>query len=187
MQKKIQGKAYVVGADVDTDQIIPAKYLMYNPAIPEERKLFGKFAMSGLPEGEQGLPDGNIPFVKEGEEGTEATIIVAGKNFGCGSSREHAPLCLEESGIKAVVAPFYSRIFFRNSVNGGYLIPFESKEDLSKKIKTNDELKIDINSNTLINISTKEKYELNSLGDILPIIEAGNVFEYAKKVNMIKS
>ena len=185
MEKIIKGKAYVVGGNVDTDQIIPASYLMYNPAIPEERKMFGKFAMIGLPEGEKGLPFGNIPFVKEGAEKSEFKIIIGGKNFGCGSSREHAPLCLDESGIEAVIAPFFARIFYRNSVNGGYVIPFESKEDLSKKIKTNDELEISIEENFLKNLTSGETYELNPLGDILPIIEAGNVFEYAKQQKMI--
>ena len=94
MQKIIRGKAYVLGNDVDTDQIIPAKYLSYNPALPDERKMFGKFALSGVPLGKHGLPSGTIPFVKDGADGSEYKIVVAGKNFGCGSSREHASICL---------------------------------------------------------------------------------------------
>ncbi len=187
MKKSIRGKAFVVGNDIDTDQIIPAKYLSYNPAIASERKMFGKFALSGLPSGKQGLPSGTVPFVKDATDQSEYKIVVAGKNFGCGSSREHASICLKESGIEATVALFYSRIFFRNSVNGGYLIPFESREDVSTKIRTGDEVEIDIEKNSLINHTLGSRYELKPLGDILPIIEAGNVFEYAKKVGMMKA
>ncbi len=101
---KITGKVYVAGDNVDTDQIIPAKHLVYNTHSPEERKLYGKFAMSGVPEEISGLPKGGIKFVKEGEFESEFDIIVGGKNFGCGSSREHAPLALQVAGVKAVVA-----------------------------------------------------------------------------------
>ncbi len=187
MQKSIRGKAYVVGGDVDTDQIIPAKYLSYNPAIPSERKMFGRFALSGIPAGKHGLPSGTVPFVKDSAERSEYKILVAGKNFGCGSSREHASICLKEAGIEATVALFYSRIFFRNSVNGGYLIPFESKEDLSLKIRTGDDVEIDVEKQSLKNHTLGQTYELKPLGDILPIIEAANIFEYAKKMNMMKN
>lgn len=176
----------MVGNDIDTDQIIPAKYLSYNPAIPAERKMFGKFALSGLPSGKQGLPSGTVPFVQDAADQSEYKIVVAGKNFGCGSSREHASICLKESGIEATVALFYSRIFFRNSVNGGYLIPFESCEDLSTKVHTGDEVEIDIKKGVFIDHTSGKTFSLKPLGDILPIIEAGNVFEYAKKVGMLK-
>ena len=92
MKKTIRGTCYVVGDDIDTDQIIPAQYLTYNPAIPEERKMFGRFAMIGLPEKSRGLPLGGIPFVKDGTEKSEYKIVIAGRNFGCGSSREHASI-----------------------------------------------------------------------------------------------
>src|SRR5437016_2070610 len=133
MEKIIRGKAYVLGDDVDTDQIIPAQYLMYNPAIPEERKQFGRFALSSVPEAAAGLPHGRVTFVDQGDpQNTRSKyqVIIGGRNFGCGSSREHAPLALAEAGILAVVAEFYARIFFRNAVNGGYLIPFESQQRL---------------------------------------------------------
>lgn len=187
MKKFIRGKAYVVGNDVDTDQIIPAKFLSYNPAIPAERKMFGKFALSGLPSGKQGLPGGNTPFVKEDADFSEYKIVVAGKNFGCGSSREHASICLKESNIEATVALFYSRIFFRNSVNGGYLIPFESKDDISTQVRTGDDVEVDVEKSVLIDYTLEKEFALKPLGDILPIIEAGNVFEYAKNMKMIKS
>jgi len=185
MKTEIKGKVFVLGDDVDTDQIIPAQYLSYNPAIPEERKMFGVYALCGVPDDQSGLPQGNIPFVKKGEESSPYTIIVAGKNFGCGSSREHAPIALNAAGIEAVIADFYARIFFRNCVNGGYLIPFESPERLCEKVKTGDEIKIDLKKNKVTNITQGTTYSLTPLGDILPIIEAGDVFKYAKKSGML--
>src|SRR5271156_5722352 len=117
MESVISGKAYVLGDNLDTDQIIPAQYLSFNPAIPEERKYFGMYAMSSVPEGERGRPQGDILFVGENEFKSDFQIVIGGKNFGCGSSREHAPLALAEAGIACVIAQFYARIFFRNSVN----------------------------------------------------------------------
>lgn len=186
MESVIRGKAYVLGDNIDTDQIIPAKYLSFNPALPEERKYFGMYAMSSVPEGQRGLPQGNIPFVRENEFKTDYTIVVGGKNFGSGSSREHAPLAMAEAGIKAVIAEFYARIFFRNSVNGGYLIPFESRQRLVEKVHTGDELEIHLDEQYVLNKTRNERYELNPLGDVLPIIEAGGVFNYAKEAGMLK-
>jgi 3-isopropylmalate/(R)-2-methylmalate dehydratase small subunit len=188
MEKVITGRAYVLGDDIDTDQIIPAQYLMYNPAIPDERKQFGRFALSGVPEAQAGLPNGRVTFVDQTDPNNTSSpyrIIIGGKNFGCGSSREHAPLALAEAGIVAVVAEFYARIFFRNSVNGGYLIPFESTERLVETIKTGDELEIDTQAGTLLNKSNGQRYTLNPLGDVAPIIEAGGVFAYAKQSGML--
>lgn len=181
MKKTIRGRCYVVGDDIDTDQIIPAQYLTYNPAIPEERKMFGRFAMSGLPEKSCGLPAGGTPFVKEGAGASEYKILVAGRNFGCGSSREHASICLREAGIEACVAEFYSRIFFRNSVNGGYLIPFETETRLIGEVKTADVLEITVEKRELKNLSTGKTFHLKPIGEVLPIIEAGDIFKYAKQ------
>src|SRR5437870_10701596 len=151
MDSVITGRAYVLGDNIDTDQIIPAQYLSFNPSIPEERKFFGMYAMSSVPEGQRGLPAGDIPFVRENEFKSDFTIVVGGKNFGSGSSREHAPLALAEAGVMCVIAEFYARIFFRNSVNGGYLIPFESVDRLVEKIKTGDELEVRLNDLLVIN------------------------------------
>jgi 3-isopropylmalate/(R)-2-methylmalate dehydratase small subunit len=186
MQDVITGKAYVLGDNIDTDQIIPAQYLSFNPALPEERKFFGMYAMSSVPEGQRGLPDGNIRFVRENEFKSDFSIVVGGKNFGCGSSREHAPLALAEAGVKCVIAEFYARIFFRNSVNGGYLIPFESEVRLVDKIKTGDELEVRMDRLEVINKTDGNRYKLKPLGDVLPIIEAGGVFAYAKQTGMLK-
>src|SRR5438128_1331719 len=173
MQTVITGKAYVLGDNIDTDQIIPAQYLSFNPAIAEERKFFGMYACSGVPEAQAGLPAGNTPMVPANQFKTDYRIVVGGKNFGCGSSREHAPLALAEAGIQCVIAEFYARIFFRNSVNGGYLIPFESEDRLVDKINTGDELEVRLRERVVINKTDGQRHALKPLGDVLPIIEAG--------------
>jgi 3-isopropylmalate/(R)-2-methylmalate dehydratase small subunit len=119
--------------NIDTDQIIPAQYLSFNPSLPEERKFFGMYAMSSVPEGQRGCRKATINFVRENEFKSDFTIVVGGKNFGSGSSREHAPLASAEAGVQCVIAEFYARIFFRNSVNGGYIIPSNPKNASSKK------------------------------------------------------
>jgi 3-isopropylmalate/(R)-2-methylmalate dehydratase small subunit len=183
----IQGKAYVLGDNVDTDQIIPAQYLTFNPSIPEEYKQFGKYALSSVPPAQAGLPKGHVPFHGRADEFVSPyRIIVAGKNFGCGSSREHAPIALDAAGIQAVVAEFYARIFYRNSVNGGYLIPFETPDRLCEQVCTGDELRIQVTDGLLENLTTGEHWQLKPLGEVAPIIEAGGVFAFAKKVGMLK-
>jgi 3-isopropylmalate/(R)-2-methylmalate dehydratase small subunit len=185
MQSTITGKAYVLGDNLDTDQIIPAQYLSYNPSIPEERKYFGMYAMSSVPDGQAGLPNGHIRFVREGEFTSDFQIVVGGKNFGSGSSREHAPLALAVAGVKCVIAEFYARIFFRNSVNGGYLIPFESVDRLVDKIQTGDELEVRLDENLVINKTRNQRHALRPLGDVVPIIEAGGIFPFAEKAGML--
>jgi 3-isopropylmalate/(R)-2-methylmalate dehydratase small subunit len=186
MQTVLTGRAYVLGDNIDTDQIIPAQYLSFNPSIPEERKFFGMYAMSSVPAGQMGLPHGNLRFVRENEFKSDYSIVIGGKNFGCGSSREHAPLALAEAGVTCVIAEFYARIFFRNSVNGGYLVPLESVDRLVNKINTGDELEVHLIDGYVLNRTKNERYELNPLGDVLPIIEAGGVFSYAREAGMLK-
>jgi 3-isopropylmalate/(R)-2-methylmalate dehydratase small subunit len=185
MESVITGKAYVLGDNIDTDQIIPAQYLSFNPSDANERKFFGMYCMTSVPEGQRGLPDGKILFVPPNQYKSEFKIIIGGKNFGCGSSREHAPLAIAEAGCHVVIAEFYARIFFRNSVNGGYLVPLESVERLVDKIKTGDEVEVHLNEQYLINRTTGKRYELRPLGDVLPIIEAGGIFPFAKKAGML--
>ncbi len=186
MEQVIRGKAFVVGDNVDTDQIIPAEYLSYNPADPTERKFFGRYAMSGVPPAGSGLPGGNVAFVPEGEFKGVFAVVIAGKNFGCGSSREHAPLALAEAGARAVVAESYARIFYRNSVNGGYLVPLESPATLIDAFATGDEVEIDLAAQTIANLRTGEKFSLAPLGDVGPIIAAGGIFEYARGQGMLE-
>jgi len=181
----ITGKAFVLGDDIDTDQIIPAEYLSLNPADAEERKYFGMYALIGLPKGASGLPEGNTRFVPEKQFKTEYPIIIGGKNFGCGSSREHAPLALAEAGATCVVAEFYARIFFRNCVNGAYLLPMESEQRLCEVIATGDEVTVDPEAGTIHHHKTDTTYALKPLGDVKPIIDAGGVFAYARQTGML--
>lgn len=186
MQDQITGKAYVLGDDIDTDQIIPAEYLAYNPSDPEERKFFGMYCCVGVPPAQSGLPEGNMKYVPEGQFTSKYPIIIGGKNFGCGSSREHAPLAFAEAGAKVVIADFYARIFYRNCVNGGYLLPMESPTRLiDGKVKTGDECSIDTLTGILTNHNTGETIQLNPLGDVKPIVDAGGVFSYARENGMI--
>lgn len=187
MQTTITGKAYVLGDNIDTDQIIPAQYLTFNPSIPEEYRQFGKYALSSVPPAQKGLPKGHVPFHTKDEFISNYKIVIGGKNFGCGSSREHAPIALDAAGIEAVIAEFYARIFYRNSVNGGYLIPFETPVRLCDQICTGDELVIDVANSVLENKTTGDRWTLKPLGEVAPILEAGGVFPYARKVGMLKA
>jgi 3-isopropylmalate/(R)-2-methylmalate dehydratase small subunit len=186
-QKTIRGKAYILGDDIDTDQIIPAEHLVYNLDDEEESKKYGAYALSGVPFQAAGLPEGGTPFVTEGNWQSRFQIIIGGKNFGCGSSREHAPFALNKAGIQAVVATSYARIFYRNSINGGYLVPATSEQDLSKVYRTGDEVEIDVDQGKIRNITQGLEHSLLPLGDVAEIIKAGNVFEYAKQMGMTVS
>ncbi len=185
MERIIRGKAFVVGDNIDTDQIIPAEYLSYNPADAEERKYFGAYAMCGVPSAESGLPEGHVPFVRAGEFASDFAVIVGGRNFGCGSSREHAPLAIAEAGCHAVIAEGYARIFYRNSINGGYLVPFETPTRLVGLIATGAEVELDTEAQTLTDVAAGTTYPLNPLGDVAEIVQAGGVFQYARDKGML--
>jgi 3-isopropylmalate/(R)-2-methylmalate dehydratase small subunit len=185
MEKMITGKAFVLGNNIDTDQIIPAEHLVYSLSDPEESKKYGHYALSGVPKKQSGLPHGNVPFIEGQKNESEYVIVVAGSNFGCGSSREHAPFALKKAGIKAIIAESYARIFYRNAVDGGFLIPLEANEKMNNRIKTGDKVSIDLQEQMLTNFNTGEIYPLRPVGDVLPIIEAGGLFAYARKSGMI--
>src|SRR5438093_8913098 len=122
--------------------------------------------MSSVPEGQRGLPQGNVPFVRENEFRSDYSIVIGGRNFGSGSSREHAPLALAEAGVQCVIAEFYARIFFRNSINGGYLLPLEAEERLVGQINTGEELEVDLDKRTVTNKTRNEQYKLKPIGDV---------------------
>lgn len=185
MEKKIIGKAYVLGDNIDTDQIIPAEHLVYSTSDPEELKKYGHYALSSVPAEGAGLPNGNNPFVVGENYKSEYSIVIGGSNFGCGSSREHAPLALQVAGVKVVIAESYARIFYRNSVDGGFLIPYVSQIQLKDKIKTGDIIEVDVESNKIINNSDNKTYQLIHLGDVFEIVDAGGLFEYARTAGMI--
>jgi 3-isopropylmalate/(R)-2-methylmalate dehydratase small subunit len=185
MEKKIIGKAYVLGDNIDTDQIIPAEHLVYSTSDPEELKKYGHFALSSVPIEKAGLPEGGKQFIIGEAYQSEYSVIIGGSNFGCGSSREHAPLSLQVAGTKVVVAESYARIFYRNSVDGGFLIPYECQLKLNDKIKTGDVVEVDVDKNEITNKSDGKVYKLNPLGDVFQIVEAGGLFEYARTAGMI--
>jgi 3-isopropylmalate/(R)-2-methylmalate dehydratase small subunit len=176
----IRGRVYVVGDNIDTDQIIPAEYLNLVPTIPEEYRKLGSYALVGLAR----QPD-QPPFVPPDTMSTPYQIIVAGKNFGCGSSREHAPIALGAAGTRAVVAESFARIFFRNCVATGELYPCETPSRLVEAFRTNDEAVLDLEANTLTNLSTGAIHGLRPLGDAGPVIAAGGLFAYARQTGMI--
>ncbi len=184
MSEIINGQVFVLGDNIDTDQIIPAGHLMYSLDDPEERKFYGRYALSGVPEEQSGLPEGGIPFTPEDQFESEFDIIVAGRNFGCGSSREHAPFALQQAGVQAVVSPSYARIFYRNAVDGGFVVPFESRGDLTEHFRTGDTAKIDRENCVMINERSGEQFELLELGEVAHIVDAGGIFDYARKTNM---
>lgn len=185
MENLIVGKAYVLGDNIDTDQIIPAEHLVYSTSDTEEQKKYGHFALSGVPIEKAGLPVGKISFIKADNYLSDYKIIIGGSNFGCGSSREHAPFALQVAGVKAVIAESYARIFFRNSVDGGFLIPYESLGKINNEIKTGDELEINLELNVLKNLSTGTEYKLNPLGSVYEIVKSGGLFNYARENKMI--
>ena len=185
MESIIQGSAYVVGDAIDTDQIIPAEHLVYSLERPDERRLYGRYAMSGVPVHEQGLPQGHIPFTDPDKYTSKFTFVIGGVNFGCGSSREHAPFALTEAGAKVVVAQSYARIFYRNTIDGGFVIPFESHEKINHQIRTGDKLELDTRIGQLTNHTSEQEYLLKPLGDVADILNAGNVFEYARRNGLI--
>ena len=185
MKEIIKGKAFVLGNDIDTDQIIPAAHLVYKLDDLDEKKNYGRYAFSGVPIEQSGLPQGNIPFIKEGNWQSEYTIVIGGKNFGCGSSREHAPFALQVAGIEAIVAESYARIFYRNSIDGAFVAPFETSQHLVREIRTGDEVELDTTKGILKNLTQKKEYKLNPLGDIEHILRGGGIFEYARKSGML--
>ena len=180
MQSVFTGPAYVVGDNIDTDQIIPAQYLNLVPTIPEEYEKLGAYALAGLPESLY-----PTRFVKEGQLDAEYPIIVAGKNFGCGSSREHAPIALGSARCKVVLAESFARIFFRNSVATGELYPCEIAERLCEVVKTGDKLTVDLDACTVVAEAGGKLYRFKPLGDVRPVVDAGGLFNYARKTGMI--
>ncbi|KAK7255276.1 hypothetical protein RIF29_28683 [Crotalaria pallida] len=175
------GLCYVVGDNIDTDQIIPAEYLTLVPSKPDEYEKLGSFALVGLPAAYAAR------FVEPGDTKTKYSIIIAGANFGCGSSREHAPVALGASGAAAVVAESYARIFFRNSVATGEVYPLESEGRLCEECRTGDVVTIELGESRLVNHTTGKEYRLKPIGDAGPVIEAGGIFAFARKTGMIPS
>ncbi|HEY6166606.1 MAG TPA: 3-isopropylmalate dehydratase [Verrucomicrobiae bacterium] len=182
MQSAFSGPVYVVRDNIDTDQIIPAQYLNLVPTIAEEYEKLGSYAMCGLPESLYA-----VRFVKEGKLDADYPIIVAGRNFGCGSSREHAPIALGSAGCRVVLAEGFARIFFRNSVATGELYPCELAARLCDELKTGDVVTVDLDAASVKIQATGKTHHFKPLGDVRPVVDAGGLFNFARKTGMISA
>lgn len=161
--KSIRGIAHKYDkSNIDTDVIIPGPYLKIH-----DHKELAKHAMEGI--------DPNFK-----EKVSQGDFLVCGSNFGCGSSREHAPIALSYVGIKAILAPSFARIFYRNSVDGGYLLPIEIDDSTLKRISDKDQLQIDLQQNKIINLTkNNEFYSIKPFPEMIAkIVEAGGLMNY---------
>ncbi len=157
----MQGKVWKFGDHIDTDLIIAARYLNTS-----EPSALAKHVME----------DADPEFVNKMREGD---IIVAGENFGCGSSREHAPIALKAAGVSAVIAPTFARIFYRNAFNMGLPI-FELKE--ADEINEGDTVKIDMDKGEVINITQAKTYKFSPIPEFMQeLVDTGGLIEFAKK------
>lgn len=162
MNKTLRGRVHKYDRDnIDTDVIIPGPYLKIH-----DHKELAKHALEGL--------DPKFP-----EKVQAGDFLLAGNNFGCGSSREHAPIALSQTGIRAILAPTFARIFYRNAVDGGYLLPIEIDKETVKKISDADELEIDISQNRITNVTKNEQYATKPFPELIAkIVEAGGLMKY---------
>ena len=145
--------------NIDTDVIIPGQYLKIH-----DYAELATHAMEGM---------------DESFHSKNGAYIVAGRNFGCGSSREHAPIALSESGIKAVLALSFARIFYRNSVDGAFLLPVEIGRDAYEGIADGDRISLDVDGGTVTNETTGTSYSIKPFPPIIQkIIDAGGLFRY---------
>jgi len=157
----LQGKVWKFGDNIDTDLIIAARYL--NTSEPAE---LAKYVME----------DADPAFVSKMSEGD---IIVAGENFGCGSSREHAPIALKAAGVSAIIAPTFARIFYRNAFNMGLPI-FELAE--SAEINEGDTVRVDMDAGEVINVSQAKTYKFTPIPEFMQeLVDTGGLIEFAKK------
>ncbi len=155
----IEGKVWRFGKNIDTDLIIAARYLNTT-----DEKVLASHLM-------EDCRSNFAAIINKGD------IIVADENFGCGSSREHAPIALKAAGISAVIAPYFARIFYRNAFNTG-LVVLESKE--VNRIKEGDILAIDVKSGVIVNKSNNETYKFNPIPEfMLKLLESGGLMQYA--------
>jgi 3-isopropylmalate/(R)-2-methylmalate dehydratase small subunit len=180
MQTVFTGPIYVVRDNIDTDQIIPAQFLNLVPTIAEEYEKLGSYALDGLPKSLY-----PIRYVKDGQLDSDYPIVVGGKNFGCGSSREHAPIAMGSANCQLVLAESFARIFFRNCVATGELYPCEITERLCDVLKTGDIVTVDLDAATVTAQATGKVYYFKPLGDVRPVVDAGGLFNYARQSGMI--
>jgi 3-isopropylmalate/(R)-2-methylmalate dehydratase small subunit len=160
--KILKGKVHKYDKDnIDTDVIIPGPYLKIH-----DHKELAKHAMEAL--------DPNFS-----DKISEGDFLLTGKNFGCGSSREHAPIALHEVGIRAILSPSFARIFYRNAVDGGYLLPIEIDRNIVMKISDLDILEIDLKENKITNLTKNETYSIKPFPELISkIINAGGLLNF---------
>jgi 3-isopropylmalate/(R)-2-methylmalate dehydratase small subunit len=159
---KLKGKVHKYGANIDTDAIIPARYL--NVSEPAELALHC-------------MEDIDIDFVNRVEAGD---IIVADTNFGCGSSREHAPVALKAAGVSCVIARSFARIFFRNAINIG--LPLMESDEAYASTETGDVLEVDIATGQITNLTRNKTFTSAPYPDfMMGIVNAGGLVEYTRK------
>ena len=159
---KFRGRVWKFGANIDTDAIIPGRYL--NTSDPAQ---LAKHCME----------DADPEFTKKMKPGD---IIIADQNFGCGSSREHAPLAMKAAGISCVIAKSFARIFYRNSFNMGLPI-FESPETVDNTA-AGDELEVDVTSGEIVNLTRNKKFKANPIPPFMQeLIASGGLMKYAQK------
>ncbi len=180
MQSVFTGPVYVVKDNIDTDQIIPAQYLNLVPTIADEYEKLGSYAMCGLPEALY-----ETRFVQDGQLDSDYPIIVAGRNFGCGSSREHAPIALGSANCRLILAESFARIFFRNCVATGELYPCEIADRLCDELNTGDIVTVDLDKATVTVETTGNVHSFKPLGDVRPVVDAGGLFNYARQTGMM--
>ncbi len=158
----MQGKAHKFGAHVDTDQIIPASFL-----VTTDPKELGSHCMEGVdPEFARKVAPGDI--------------IVADINFGCGSSREHAPISIRGAGVSCIIAKSFARIFFRNSINLG--LPVLESPEAVDGIKEGDEVSVDLANGTIRNLTTEQVFKARPYEPfMMELIQAGGLVEYTKR------
>ena len=158
---KVLGKVLKFGDNIDTDVILPGKYLVLT-----DPKELAKHAMEGL----------DKEFSKKAEKGV---IIVAGENFGCGSSREHAPIALKNAGVKAIIAKSFARIFYRNAINIG--LPVLECKEAFEKIEENDEVLIDLSNGEIIDKTKNLTFKFIPLPPfLLDILNQGGLIKKLK-------
>ncbi|MCC8164983.1 MAG: 3-isopropylmalate dehydratase small subunit [Planctomycetes bacterium] len=161
METTVRGRAWVYGDNVDTDVIIPARYL--TKSTPAE---LAPYCMEDI----------DASFAKDVRKGD---IVVAGANFGCGSSREHAPLALLGAGVSAVIASSFARIFFRNAINVG--LPILEAPDVVASVKKGDDIEIDLEKGVITDITTGKTFQAQGFPKFLSeLIDAGGLVEYGK-------
>lgn len=159
---KNRGRAFKYGDNIDTDVIIPARYLMSFDPLELKKNC---------------MEDIDKNFAKEVKEGD---VMVGGKNFGCGSSREHAPIAIKASGVSCVIAESFARIFYRNSFNIG--LPIIESKKASERIDAGDEIEVDFEIGKIKNITKDEEYDIEPYPEFIQgIIEENGLINYVSK------